>query len=131
VQREYPANVPLRTAEVATITGWSTKRTARYLDGLTLKDPSIVIRVRGRRMVTLASIRRVDPDFGKKFASDFDIKKVEEEQIEQAGEIKLLAAELKAFQRKSWDWYNSVSGRLRALETEKRKRTDADGNGQS
>lgn len=114
-----PPNVPLRTEEIARLLGWSTKRTGRWLDGLAAKSPDIVVRVRGRRMVTIASLRRVCPDIAKRFATDADVKQLQEEQQEQAAELRLVASELREFRKKAWEWYSGVDRRLRKIEQSK------------
>lgn len=114
-----PDTVPLSTGQIAETLGWSVKRAARWLDGLAEHDPSIIVRVRGRRMTTLASLRRVCPDVAKRFASDRDIAEIREEQEEQADEIKALAEDARAareFRRKAHEWLTGLERRVRALE---------------
>jgi hypothetical protein len=109
-------NRPMRTNEIAGILGWSTERTARWLDGLARRDPSIIVRVNGRRMTTLASLRRVVPDIAKRFASDSDLEDVREEQGSLRRDIESIAVQLREFREKAWGWYRGAERRLSALE---------------
>lgn len=123
------ADVPLRTEEIARILGWKTRDTAKWLDGLARQDPSIVVRVNGRRMATLASLRKVVPDIGRRFASDRDLEEVREEQDQQRKDIELIAEDVREFRRKSNEWFRSLSQRMNAVEkslrlaSEKRRST--------
>jgi hypothetical protein len=110
------ADVPLSSGDVAKLLGWPLKRTVRWLDGLAEKDPSIIVRVRGRRRVTLASLRRVCPELAKHFATDRDVEEIRDEQAELKGEVYRMAAAHREFQRKSWEWFRGLSARLATLE---------------
>jgi hypothetical protein len=126
-------DVPLSTGEIARLLGWSTKRTARWLDGLAAKDASIIVRVRGRRRVTLASLRRVCPDIGKRFPTDRDLEEIRDTLAEQRVDLNLVAERLREFQRESSESQRRMAMRMNAAEKalreaqrSGRKRTDKD-----
>ncbi len=114
------ADVPMSLGEISGVLGWPPERTRRWLDGLASKDPSIIVRVRGRRMVTLASLRRVCPDIAKRFATDRDIDEIRDEQREQRYELELVASKVHDFRKQSWEWYQAVVVRLDAIENRQR-----------
>jgi hypothetical protein len=108
-------NTPLTVGEIARTLGWSTDRARTWLDGLAERDPSIIVRVRGRRQTTLASLRRVCPDVAKKFASDLDVDEIREEQGMLSEEIRRVAKELGEFRRKSHAWLTRVEAKIDRL----------------
>lgn len=109
-------NVPIGVGQIAKVLGWTPKRARTWLDGLAARDASIIVRVGGRRMTTLASLRRVCPDVAKRFASDDDVSALRDELDEQADEIRRVARSLGEFRQKAHDWLTRLESRVTKIE---------------
>jgi ABC-type Fe3+-hydroxamate transport system substrate-binding protein len=109
-------NVPIGVGTIAAALGWNPRRARRWLDGLAERDPSIVVRVRGRRMTTLATLRRVCPDVAKRFASDKDVDALQAGHEELAEEIRAVAGAHGQFSKKAQELIEDIQRRLRTLE---------------
>lgn len=101
-------DVPLTMGQVAELLGWPVPRTRRWVDGHAKVDPTIVVRVNGRRTTTLAALRRVCPELASHFATAVEIADIREEQGELANDIRRVAREVKAlreeFRAKAHAW---------------------------
>jgi hypothetical protein len=113
---------PLTTGQLATLLGWTRARARRWLDGLAKHDPSVVLRVNGHRRITLASLRRVLPEFGKRFPSGNEVEELRYELAQQKAELYELAKEFAAFRKKSNEWYRSLAARMNGAENNLREK---------
>ena len=109
----------MTVGEIAAVLGWRPQRVSRWLDRLAQRDPSVIIWAGTYRTTTLALLRRVAPDIARRFATDKDINRMQEEQEEQAHEIKMLArdsGENRRFRKQAFEWFRRLDERLKKLE---------------
>jgi hypothetical protein len=109
-------NVPLTTGQIAAKLNWSRARARRWLDALAERDPSILIRLHGRRFTTLLLLRRVCPDVASRIASDRDVDEIRGTQADQGEEIDILASSIGALREKTQESIDALERRLETLE---------------
>lgn len=110
------ADVPITTGVLAKLLGWTRPRTNRWLDAHAKRDATIIVWVNGRRMVTLASLRRVVPDIARAIASKNDFEELRSDLALIERHLGELAESHREFRRISNEWFRSLAKRVNALE---------------
>ena len=98
-------------ADLAKMIGWPTQRMRRYIKRLNkVHGKPTLIRGDGRGpiMVTLFDMRTVWPEFGKRLASNDDLRDLHEEHVALKRDVRAVAAALREFREKSFLWFSRV-----------------------
>jgi DNA-binding transcriptional ArsR family regulator len=118
VRGAWPADtIPLTIGEISRAIGYRPRRVRRWLDRLSQANPHAVQRgPGGRRMASLAGLRTVCPDIGKRYAKSHEIEKIGDEQETQGEEILRIAREHREFSARCVAWLERIEARLAKLE---------------
>lgn len=109
---------PMTMGQLARMVGWHPRRMKRRLLKLhAANGDSLLVRVGGHWMTTVASLRNHWPEFGALIASGEDVREVRELAERHEREIERLAKAVIAVDRKSETRMKCLELRVRAVET--------------
>ena len=132
MSQRVPIDVPLTVRELAQMTEPPTRTHVmrrRLLRWHSDSDKTLLVKVEGRWHCTLASLRRVWPSFGEKFAEQEDVDDLSARTDKNEGRIRSVEVGLQNFKAKANSWFRDAEKRLAALEAARQKTTEANTQG--